>query len=78
MHHQIKQFLHLIFWRQVALDALSTCQFAQILSPTNLLLSRSQFEQLGSLIASRPRIKDASRFLFIPGPGDPGFYQLLF
>jgi hypothetical protein len=51
--------------------------FAQILSPTNLLLSRSQFEQLGSLIASRPRIKDASRFLFIPGPGDPGFYQLL-
>jgi DNA polymerase epsilon subunit 2 len=38
----------------------------------NFFELRSQFEQLGSLIASRPRIKDASRFLFIPGPGDPG------
>ncbi|CAK9863769.1 unnamed protein product [Sphagnum jensenii] len=38
----------------------------------NFFELRSQFEKLGSLIASRPRIKDASRFLFIPGPGDPG------
>ncbi|RAL52183.1 hypothetical protein DM860_017320 [Cuscuta australis] len=33
---------------------------------------RSHFGKLGELIASHPRLKDHSRFLFIPGPDDVG------
>ncbi|KAJ7560741.1 hypothetical protein O6H91_04G143500 [Diphasiastrum complanatum] len=33
---------------------------------------REQFNRLGSLIAAHPRINQESKFLFIPGPGDPG------
>ncbi|KAL8162554.1 hypothetical protein V2J09_014043, partial [Rumex salicifolius] len=33
---------------------------------------RLQFGKLGELIASHPRLKENSRFLFIPGPGDAG------
>ncbi|KAE8125908.1 hypothetical protein FH972_020669 [Carpinus fangiana] len=33
---------------------------------------RSQFAKLGKLIASHPRLKEHSRFLFIPGPDDAG------
>ncbi|MCH94058.1 DNA polymerase epsilon subunit 2-like [Trifolium medium] len=33
---------------------------------------RSQFGKLGQIIAARPRLKENSRFLFIPGPGDAG------
>ncbi|KAI4326321.1 hypothetical protein MLD38_031647 [Melastoma candidum] len=33
---------------------------------------RSQFAKLGEMIESHPRIKEKSRFLFIPGPHDAG------
>ncbi|XP_030937203.1 DNA polymerase epsilon subunit B [Quercus lobata] len=33
---------------------------------------RSQFGKLGQLIAAHPRLKEHSRFLFIPGPDDAG------
>ncbi|KAM7250097.1 hypothetical protein ACFE04_021980 [Oxalis oulophora] len=33
---------------------------------------RSQFGNLGKIIESHPRLKEHSRFLFIPGPNDPG------
>ncbi|XP_062159614.1 DNA polymerase epsilon subunit B [Alnus glutinosa] len=33
---------------------------------------RSQFAKLGQLIAAHPRLKEHSRFLFIPGPDDAG------
>ncbi|CAA0818110.1 DNA polymerase epsilon subunit B2 [Striga hermonthica] len=45
--------------------------------PCNLSFSsyssiRSQFGKLGKIIASHQRLKDNSRFLFIPGPDDIG------
>nr|XP_027192285.1 DNA polymerase epsilon subunit B-like isoform X1 [Cicer arietinum]XP_027192286.1 DNA polymerase epsilon subunit B-like isoform X1 [Cicer arietinum] len=33
---------------------------------------RLQFGKLGQIIAARPRLKENSRFLFIPGPDDAG------
>ncbi|GMH14107.1 hypothetical protein Nepgr_015948 [Nepenthes gracilis] len=33
---------------------------------------RIQFEKLGKMIADHPRLKEQSRFLFIPGPDDAG------
>ncbi|GAB2219932.1 hypothetical protein Droror1_Dr00007572 [Drosera rotundifolia] len=33
---------------------------------------RFQFEKLGKMIADHPRLKEQSRFLFIPGPDDAG------
>eukprot|EP01018_Ginkgo_biloba_P028571 Gb_41127 [translate_table: standard] len=33
---------------------------------------RAQFGKLGSMIAAHPRLKEGSRFLFIPGPDDAG------
>lgn len=33
---------------------------------------RTQFGKLGSIIAEHPRLKEGSRFLFIPGPDDAG------
>ncbi|CAA7400803.1 unnamed protein product [Spirodela intermedia] len=33
---------------------------------------RLKFTKLGEMIGSHPRIKEHSRFLFIPGPNDPG------
>ncbi|KAJ0981216.1 hypothetical protein J5N97_009471 [Dioscorea zingiberensis] len=38
---------------------------------------RSQFGKLGEMIATRPRLKEQSRFLFIPGPDDPGPSKVL-
>ncbi|KAK3123625.1 hypothetical protein QOZ80_8AG0633800 [Eleusine coracana subsp. coracana] len=45
--------------------------------PCNLAFSsfeelRSQFGKLGEMIAARSRLKEHSRFLFIPGPDDAG------
>lgn len=31
-----------------------------------------QFAKLGEMIASHPRLREQSRFLFIPGPDDAG------
>ena len=33
---------------------------------------RLQFGKLGEMIASHPRLKEHSKFLFIPGPDDAG------
>lgn len=33
---------------------------------------RSQFGKLGQMISAHPRLTEHSRFVFIPGPGDPG------
>ncbi|KAE8732408.1 glutamate decarboxylase 5-like [Hibiscus syriacus] len=33
---------------------------------------RLQFGKLGQMIEARPRLKEQSKFLFIPGPNDPG------
>lgn len=33
---------------------------------------RLQFGKLGQMIAAHPRLKEHSRFLFIPGPDDAG------
>ncbi|KAK8490390.1 hypothetical protein V6N13_076406 [Hibiscus sabdariffa] len=33
---------------------------------------RLQFGKLGQMIAARPRLKEQSKFLFVPGPNDPG------
>lgn len=37
---------------------------------------RLQFGKLGEMIASRTRLKEHSRFLFIPGPDDAGILKL--
>eukprot|EP00850_Spirogloea_muscicola_P003249 SM000013S26418 [mRNA] locus=s13:198863:202689:- [translate_table: standard] len=45
--------------------------------PCNLAFSdfsllKSQFSRLGATISSHSRIRASSRFIFVPGPGDPG------
>eukprot|EP00850_Spirogloea_muscicola_P010866 SM000065S20215 [mRNA] locus=s65:288301:292052:- [translate_table: standard] len=45
--------------------------------PCNLAFSdfsllKSQFSKLGATISSHSRIRASSRFIFVPGPGDPG------
>jgi hypothetical protein len=37
---------------------------------------RLQFGKLGEMIAARSRLKEHSRFLFIPGPDDAGTAKL--
>lgn len=37
-----------------------------------IAVCRSQFGKLGQMIASHQRLKELSRFLFIPGPDDVG------
>ncbi|XP_058766140.1 DNA polymerase epsilon subunit B-like [Vicia villosa] len=44
--------------------------YSQASGPFSIL--RLQFGRLGKIIAARPRLKENSRFLFIPGPGDIG------
>ncbi|TXG60114.1 hypothetical protein EZV62_014687 [Acer yangbiense] len=41
-------------------------------TPPPLLFPILQFGKLGQMIAAHPRLKDHSRFLFIPGPEDAG------
>lgn len=36
------------------------------------LIFRKQFGKLGRMIGNHPRLKESSRFLFIPGPDDAG------
>lgn len=48
------------------------CSHACNLSFKSYATLRSQFGKLGELIASHQRLKDHSRFLFIPGPDDVG------
>jgi hypothetical protein len=38
----------------------------------HVTLFRLQFGKLGEMIAARTRLKEHSRFLFIPGPDDAG------
>ena len=38
----------------------------------HVALFRLQFGKLGQMIAARTRLKEHSRFLFIPGPDDAG------
>ena len=39
-------------------------------------LQRSHFNKLGAVIAAHSRIKEKSKFLFIPGPEDLGIATL--
>lgn len=38
------------------------------------MICRVQFGKLGQMIEAHPRLKEQSRFLFIPGPDDAGIY----
>lgn len=38
------------------------------------MMCRMQFGKLGQMIEAHPRLKEQSRFLFIPGPDDAGIY----
>jgi hypothetical protein len=43
----------------------------------NHYLCRLQFGKLGEMIAARTRLKEHSRFLFVPGPDDAGTPNLM-
>lgn len=40
-------------------------------------MCRSQFGKLGQMIEAHPRLKEQSKFLFIPGPDDAGIKYYL-
>jgi len=42
-----------------------------------LTLFRNQFKKLGEMISEHPQLVKNTKFIFVPGPHDPGFPAIL-
>lgn len=59
-------------WRWLKVVWLLFLLFQYKISINCVTSFRSQFGKLGEMIAARSRLKEHSRFLFVPGPDDAG------